>query len=145
MKPVSTPPQSPFLLFRTKDWRRRRHGGPTEVVLIDQSVERRAAFERAASRIGIRLRTATSLGELKALITELPPDLAVSVHERTRAPNGELSDELTRVGETLDMATWRMNWAAFTEQSIAGVVADNGPPSGIEQLLVGMDASLSPN
>jgi hypothetical protein len=137
--------QSPFLLFRSKDWRRRRHAGPAEVILMDQSTERRAAFERAASRIGIRLRAATTLGELKALIAEQPPDLAISVHEQTRTANGELSAELTEVGETLDSAAWRMNWAAFTETSIAGVVAHDGPPSGIEQLLVGMDASLSPN
>jgi hypothetical protein len=137
--------ESPFLLFRSKDWRRRRHAGPAEVILMDQSLERRSAFERAASRIGIRLRTATTLEELQALISQGAPDLAVSVHGETRTASGDLSAEVTEVGETLDAAAWRMNWAAFTEASIAGVVAHQGPPSGIEQLLVGMDASLSPN
>lgn len=136
---------SPFLLFRTKAWRRRRHSGPAEVILMDQSLERRQAFERAAGRIGIHLRTATTLPELRELVAAQPPDVAVSVHDTTQTAAGELSAELTRVGEVFDSAAWRMNWAAFTESSIARVVAHEGPPSGIEQLLVEMDPSLRPN
>jgi hypothetical protein len=137
--------ESPFILFRSKGWRRRRHGGPAEVILVDHSPERRDAFERAAGRIGVHLRTAATLPELRALIAAQPPDLAVSVHETTQTANGELSAELTRVGEVFESTAWRMNWAAFTEASIARVVAQEGPPSGIEQLLVGMDPSLRPN
>ena len=137
--------QSAFLHFRTKQWHRRRHGGPAEVVLLDQDPQRQQAFEQAARRLGIRVRSAASLGQLRELVGAQAPDLAVSVHDVTRTASGELSTELTRVGEILDAANWRMNWAAFTEASITGVVAHRGPPSGIEQLLVGMDAGLSPN
>jgi hypothetical protein len=136
---------SAFLHFRSKGWRRRRHPGPAEVILFDHSPERRLAFERAASRIGIHLRTATTLAELRDLVGAQIPDLAVSVHTQTQTQDGQLSAELAKAGEVLEAAPWKMNWAAFTEASIADVVAHEGPPSGIEQLLVGMDGSLSPN
>jgi hypothetical protein len=144
MKTASIGP-SPFLLFRSKGWRRRRHAGPAEVILLDPSTTRRRAFERAGSRLGIRVRTATNLVELRTLVAEQAPDIAVSVHDQAQTATGDLSAELTRAGQVLEAAPWRMNWAAFTESSMDAVVAHEGPPSGIEQLLVGMDASLQPN
>ena len=136
---------SSFIHFRSGDWRRRRHAGPVELVLLDSDVSRQSAFVRAARRLGVRVRIAANIEELREALVTLTPDLAVSVHSHVRSSDGELSNDVTELASVLQRRPWQCNWAVFTEDAISECVAREGPPSGVEQLLLEMDVSLTPN